>query len=165
MHLCPVLPGEKCIVFMQTVVEQYFTPGTMLDTQYLCLVSMIPNVFEWYHRITCLDILYPWSTIFELGNHAWYTVLMFGIQDTQNWCLVSMIHIVYVQLPTPVSVTCNSSHQGVRSGKENARWSAPELWRHKMAAAASCDVTYDKRFISSPDTVVLLPSISSIYQC
>ena len=33
------------------------------------------------------------------------------------------------------------------------------------AAATSCDVTYDKRFISSPDTVVLLSSISSIYQC
>ena len=55
--------------------------------------------------------------------------------------------------------------QGVGSGKENAQWSVPELWHHKMAAAASCDVTYDKRFISSPDTVVLLPSISSIYQC
>ena len=66
--------------------------------------------------------------------------------------------------------TCNRSMrgnhltQGVRSGKENARRTAPELWRHKMAAAASCDVTYKKRFISSPDTVVLLPSISSIYQ-
>ena len=38
--------------------------------------------------------------------------------------------------------------------EENARRVVQKLWRHKMAAAASCDVTYDKRFISSTDTVL-----------
>ena len=51
------------------------------------------------------------------------------------------------------------------SEKENARRVAQKWWRLKMAAAASCDVTAVKRFINSPDSVVLLPLISSIYQC
>ena len=52
----------------------------------------------------------------------------------------------------------NTHAQGGRSWEENARRAAQKLWRHKMAAAASCDVTCDKRLISSPDTVLsLLP--------
>ena len=37
--------------------------------------------------------------------------------------------------------------------EEDALQTTHKWWRHKMAAAASCDVTGVKRFINSPDTV------------
>ena len=61
-----------------------------------------------------------------------------------------------VQHPYKTRLILNHTplHPRRKKWEENARRAAQKLWRHKMAAAASCDVRYDKRFISSPDTVV-----------
>ena len=43
-----------------------------------------------------------------------------------------------------VCVACKCTRR--KKWEENARRAVQKLWRHKMAAAASCDVTYDNRF-------------------
>ena len=55
------------------------------DTQNICLVSMIQNVY----------ICYPWYTVLRFGIHDAHASLMSDIDDMQYLCLVSLIRNIY----------------------------------------------------------------------
>ena len=73
------------------------------------------------------------------------------------------IHLVNVILCF-AAIFCSllRHNQGVNNWEEYALQKMHKWWHHKVAAAASCDITGVKCFINRPDTVVSLPSISSI---
>ena len=84
-------------------------------------------------------------------THSIFIVIFFCCLNARN----NVIYQNQQQLNSPKSSNyCHMVSSRRKKWEENARRAAQKLWRHKMAAAASCDVNHDKRFISSPDTVL-----------